>query len=155
IPGMQAIFDGNTFTLGGVGDSDRNTIFTSMKSLFGSGMALTTVDDLVSGANNKVVAALGAFRPGFNTQDLTALLNQSIINFPSGRAEVPAGAAGLLQSAAAQIKQLSSNTVLEIGGHTDNVGDSAANMRLSQQRADAVRSDLVRYGVRASVLVAK
>jgi outer membrane protein OmpA-like peptidoglycan-associated protein len=62
---------------------------------------------------------------------------------------------GFLASAAAQIKQLPANTVLEIAGYTDNVGDPSANLTLSQQRADAVRSELVRNGVAASMLVAK
>ena len=36
---------------------------------------------------------------------------------------------------------------VKIGGYTDNSGDSAANQRLSQSRADAVSSDLVARGV--------
>lgn len=37
----------------------------------------------------------------------------------------------------------------EIGGHTDNVGGNAYNMKLSGQRADAVRAWLVAHGVAA------
>lgn len=44
---------------------------------------------------------------------------------------------------------------LEIQGHTDNVGDDAHNLDLSQRRADAVRAWLLAQGIPADRLVAK
>jgi outer membrane protein OmpA-like peptidoglycan-associated protein len=43
---------------------------------------------------------------------------------------------------------------LAIEGHTDNVGGDEANMRLSQQRADAVRDFLVQQGLAQDTLTA-
>ncbi len=43
----------------------------------------------------------------------------------------------------------------EIGGHTDGDGDAAYNLKLSQQRADAVKTQLVSMGVDASRLTTK
>lgn len=42
-----------------------------------------------------------------------------------------------------------------VNGFTDNVGSSDANMRLSQQRAEAVKSELVRDGISADRLTAQ
>jgi len=43
----------------------------------------------------------------------------------------------------------------EIGGHTDADGDEAYNVKLSQQRADAVKAQLVGMGIAESRLTAK
>lgn len=44
---------------------------------------------------------------------------------------------------------------IEIGGHTDNIGKDADNLKLSQQRADAIRSYLVKKGITAGRVIAK
>ena len=43
---------------------------------------------------------------------------------------------------------------LAIEGHTDNIGSDEANMKLSQQRADAVREFLVQQGLAADTVTA-
>ena len=45
--------------------------------------------------------------------------------------------------------------VIELGGHTDNVGDPAVNMKLSHGRAMAVRQFLIDAGVKATRVEAK
>jgi OOP family OmpA-OmpF porin len=40
--------------------------------------------------------------------------------------------------------------VIIVTGHTDNVGAAAANQRLSQQRAETVKKDLVSRGIEAN-----
>jgi outer membrane protein OmpA-like peptidoglycan-associated protein len=45
--------------------------------------------------------------------------------------------------------------VLEIAGYTDNTGDAALNLALSQKRAESVREALIKYGADPDMLVAK
>jgi len=113
------------------------------------------VADQVRAATAKATAALGALKPGFSAQDLVTALNLNVINFASGSAQIPADSTDYLNKVAAAIKLAPSGTVLEIGGHTDNTGDSASNMALSQQRAESVRAYLIQQGVDPNALVAK
>jgi len=46
------------------------------------------------------------------------------------------------------------NVVVEIGGHTDNSGNEAANKKLSQERVDSVKKALVEFGVNEANLKA-
>lgn len=52
---------------------------------------------------------------------------------------------------------LRTNTALriEVGGHTDNVGNDAANQKLSEQRANAVRDFLIAQGIDGARITAK
>jgi outer membrane protein OmpA-like peptidoglycan-associated protein/uncharacterized protein YidB (DUF937 family) len=160
VPGVQAVFDGNSVNLGGlIGDADRDRIAGSLRSVLGAGLVFGTlsdkVADLVSGITSKTEAALSGLHAGFSPTDLFGILNQSVINFPTGSAEVPAISGALLRQAAVPLKQLPSGTVVEIDGYTDNTGDATANVQLSQQRADAVKAALVQAGVDPSMLAAK
>ena len=159
-PGVQAVFDGNSVNVGGViGDAERDRITNSLKSVLGGGLVFGAladkVADLISGANAKAATALSTLKSGFSANDLTTILNQSIVNFPTGSAEVPAAMVTFLQNVAGSLKQLPQGSVLEIAGYTDNTGDPTANVTLSQQRADAVRDVLIKAGVDPAMLVAK
>jgi len=158
--GVQAVFDGNSLKVGGlISDADRDGIISALRAALPAGLAFGALTDrvasLVSDVTNKTETALAALHPGFTTADLLNILNQSIINFPTNSAEIPAAGKTMLQHASAAFKQLPSGTVVEIAGYTDNTGDPAANVQLSQQRADAVRAALVSSGVDPSMLVAK
>ena len=92
MPGLQAVFDGNSLNLGGtVAAADRDRILGSLKSIFGSsGLTFAAADpmsSLVSDATNKAAAALAALGAAFQATDLLGILNKSIINFPTGSAE--------------------------------------------------------------------
>ena len=45
--------------------------------------------------------------------------------------------------------------IMEVGGHTDDVGTQSENMILSEQRAEAVKTALQQAGVQERQLIAK
>jgi outer membrane protein OmpA-like peptidoglycan-associated protein len=106
-------------------------------------------------ANDKASAELASLLPGFVPKDLVAALNDSVISFASGGAEVPASMTDFLQKAAADLKQLPKGHVVEVAGYTDSTGDEAFNVALSQRRAEAVREALVKFGADPDMLIAK
>lgn len=55
----------------------------------------------------------------------------------------------------AEVLKLKSSMVIEIQGHTDNVGSEESNMKLSQDRADAVKKYLQARGIDPARVQAK
>ncbi len=77
------------------------------------------------------------------------------IRFDTGKAEIEPEAAAVLE----QVGKLlggDGTLRLRVEGHTDDVGDAAANLQLSQRRAEAVKAYLVgHFGVDAARLEAR
>jgi len=113
------------------------------------------IQSQIRAASDKAAAALAALKPGYTPQDLASALNLEILNFDTGSAQLPAYSMPFLNKAAEVIKMGPGGMVIEVGGHTDNTGDSMANLSLSQQRANAVENYLAQQGVPASQLTAK
>ena len=78
--------------------------------------------------------------------DLTAALQSETIQFETNKSVIREGSFGLLDRLSQIVKVCPAATV-EIGGHTDSDGSDAYNQALSEDRANAVRSYLVRNGV--------
>ena len=74
------------------------------------------------------------------------------VTFESGNARISPVSARLLD-AVTGVATLCSQFVVEIGGHTDSRGADDYNLKLSQERADAVRAYLVSRGVSEEGLV--
>ncbi len=158
---VDAIFEGNKVNVGGgtMDDSERGKIIAALSSALGVGVAVGVLTDktaeAVAVANNRATTELASLQSGFGVKDLLFALNDSVFSFASDSAEVPEAMAPFLKTAAADLKQLKAGHVLEIAGYTDNTGDAALNLALSQKRADAVREALIKYGVDPDMLVAK
>ncbi len=76
------------------------------------------------------------------------------INFDVNKAIIKPESMGTLNGI---VKIMTDNPEVkfEVGGHTDSDGDDASNMKLSQARADAVRTQLISMGIDASRLNSK
>lgn len=164
LPGAELLFEGDKINLGGtISDADKQGLLDKLKSIFGSQFTIGSLPSvsgvdlnaLAKAASEKAQAALSQLKPGFSPQDLITALNLTIINFATGSAQIPATDKDLIKRAADAIKAAPAGLKLEIGGHTDNTGDTAANLQLSQARAEAVRDELIQLGVSPQMLIAK
>ncbi|MBC7566617.1 MAG: OmpA family protein [Pedobacter sp.] len=70
------------------------------------------------------------------------------LEFDLGKSTIRSKSYGTLNRVAALLIQ--KNFSLKLAGHTDNTGSNALNMRLSKDRAEAIRSYLVSQGANAS-----
>ena len=76
------------------------------------------------------------------------------VNFDNDKATLRPDAYGILDKAAATLKEWG-DVKVEVAGHTDSRSDDDYNMKLSQRRAEAVRTYLIGKGVAADRLTAK
>lgn len=79
-------------------------------------------------------------------RDVESLLAVRVIRFGQGSAEIDPGSDVLLDEVAAALKPCR-GSIIAVTGHSDAVGDAAVNLRLSRDRADAVRNALVQRGL--------
>jgi OOP family OmpA-OmpF porin len=81
-------------------------------------------------------------------------LGENAIHFATGQYTVPADAESVLSEVANQLKA-NSDWKWEVKGYTDDVGDKAANQKLSEERANAVANWLTDHGVNRDRLTVK
>jgi len=99
--------------------------------------------------------ALDDLGENFSIDALLAALNLFVINFESNKSDIPPARMAFLQKAAGYLQKAPPTVVIEVGGHTDNVGGDAANLTLSQSRAKAVREALIKFQVKPEMLTEK
>ena len=86
--------------------------------------------------------------------DKTSWFDFDRLLFATGSATLQPQSMEQLHNIAAILKAYPA-THLTIGGYTDNTGDAAQNLKLSQDRADNVTAELVKLGVAKDRLLAK
>ncbi len=82
-----------------------------------------------------------------------AVVIKGVVRFQTGSATLQAASMPLLKQVAATLRAARTLSI-EIGGHTDDVGSSAQNIKLSKRRAETIRAVLIKAGVEPSRLVA-
>ncbi|MEO1091297.1 MAG: OmpA family protein [Pseudomonadota bacterium] len=85
--------------------------------------------------------------------DVLMVTLASDVQFATGSAAIQPGVRGTLQRIADVLARYPGSQVTIIG-HTDSTGTPAFNQQLSEERANAVRLELIGYGVPASTLFA-
>jgi outer membrane protein OmpA-like peptidoglycan-associated protein len=82
-----------------------------------------------------------------------AVVTLGSVLFATGRAELLPGAQSAVDRLARYLSENTGKTVL-IEGHTDSTGSDTTNLRLSQDRADAVRVALISRGINGNRITA-
>ncbi|MFM0467461.1 OmpA family protein [Paraburkholderia strydomiana] len=163
VPGAELRLDGTHVELSGAAANAKLGWLNTLKSLFGAPYEIGTFD-----ADNAIQQATANFRSAIKAllapdatcaaADVAKVLNLQVINFTSASAHVPTSAAEDLNQSARVLNACARNgraAKLEVAGYSDNVGGEQANLQLSKQRAEAVRTYLVKTGAPADSLSAQ
>jgi len=161
IPGAELNIKGTDVHLSGALANPKFGLLDKIKALL-AGLNVTAVafstDSAIASANSKFAEAIKAlFASNTCSADaLVSALNLYVVNFSSGSAAIPTSDVAVLKSTAPLLATCAKEGVkVEIGGHTDNVGDANANMHLSAARANEVKALLVHAGVPAATISTK
>jgi OmpA-OmpF porin, OOP family len=157
VPNASIIWMGDQLSIQTANPTDAEQLATKIKPLVKNmtvmtqamTAASTPIDNnmAISEGNTNAEKALAAINPEqVRALDIATALNMQIINFDTASANIPDANKSILDQAAALIKR-ASQVHLTVKGHTDAVGDAAANKALSQKRAQAVVDYLVQQGV--------
>ncbi len=116
--------------------------------------------DFAMGAKcaNAALDAIDKRGETFTADQLLAAMNLYIVNFASKDDKIKQSDLAFLQRASGYLKRLEKlepNTKVEVGGHTDNVGQDKDNQPLSERRAKSVYDSLIGFGVNGNMLTTK
>lgn len=100
------------------------------------------------------LAALAGLPAQADATQVVDALNQTTLKFRPGTTALTGDCGDTVQAIATALSAAPAGTRIELGAHTDSRGDAAADLQLSQQRADTLAQTLQAHGAPASMLVA-
>ncbi|MDO5616911.1 MAG: OmpA family protein, partial [Cruoricaptor ignavus] len=149
-------YDDHEVRTGGV--NGEHTTHTATKSAIEVDVNGTKLKAFAGGLEQKIVGFLSSTEYT-NAADDSVLKNKWFdfdnVNFKMGStSELEAGSAEQLSNLAA-ILNAYPDAKIKIGGYTDKTGDEAVNKKISQGRADFIKSELAKAGVGEQVISAE
>lgn len=162
VPGAEAKINGSNVELSGAAADAKLGWTERLKNSLG-GMFQVSSFDVESAVATATQSFRSAMKSLLATDDscagdkLTKVLDLQVVNFGRSSATVPEGAFDTLQDTAQLLKNCAakgSMVKLEVAGYSDGVGAPPAKLEMSRERAQAVRSYLVKNGVPPQSLTA-
>jgi K(+)-stimulated pyrophosphate-energized sodium pump len=117
-------------------------------------LALTDGTELNVGGNSAEKKLVDFIKDASRAVDKTTWFTMDRLYFESGKAFLKESSREQLKNIASILKAYPT-VELKLGGYTDNTGDSATNVTLSQQRAETAKAELVKLGADAKRLAAE
>ena len=156
IPNASMLIEGNTIT---VNAADTTALTTLVSDLQAAAPAMTVtaegpLDEQAEIADSLTASEAAMDNLGKNPdpRDVARALNLQVVNFEVDKAVIPEANKALLDRAVKLMEQVPNMTLMIIG-HTDKTADPAYNMKLSEERAQAMKAYLVTQGADPSKLV--
>ncbi|UNK49460.1 OmpA family protein [Lysobacter sp. S4-A87] len=149
--GAAVGFDGQRIELGGyASEPDRTALLARAEQLY-PGYALTGLFRGVAGSPDAAAQALAGLKAGASAGEVVQALNQTPIQFIDGSAQVSPDSLAVLSQAAKAIQGSAGERRIEI------IGPAAAgeDLALSQQRAEAIKVQLIVNGVNPAAIETK
>jgi outer membrane protein OmpA-like peptidoglycan-associated protein len=129
--------------------------FSLVVPAYGCGAAAAAPPPVVEAPPPVIEAPPPVVAPTLATLGAASIDLAERIEFEGSSATISPASRPLLEQVATLLSEHPEITKVQIEGHTDSQGSNAANLKLSQARADAVRSHLANYGIAADRMVAK
>lgn len=158
VPNASMLIKGDTIT---VNAPDAAALDKLVADLQAAAPAMTVKAEGPLDEQNEIDSSLTAFQTALDNlgqdpdpRDVARALSLQVVNFEVDKAIIPEVNKPLLDNAVKIMEQVP-NMKLMIIGHTDKTADAAYNMKLSQERAQAMKDYLVAQGADPSKLMTK
>lgn len=154
--GEQIYFEGvkSKKTYGGI-TGDSGTFYVLLPKGDSYNVRYKNFQDSVDYSMIEIPNELGKIFFDFTlTVEPTKVFTLRDVHFDTGKATLRRESFAALNDLL-QVMKVKKKMVIEIAGHTDDVGDDEANLKLSQARAESVRDYLVGKGIAENRIVAK